>query len=284
MTLPRLAVRSATTGRKIALAVTPLLGAAALSLPAPSHAATVTCQAIDATGLLTNSIPSPNCGVLSPGDSFVIDFANVFALPANGGQLDVNAFYSLQIANLNQAALTSASFTDLKLAVKGKFNNSAFPLTPITIWSQTQPTFPLAQGLTAYATSGNSNATPPTGITGPVFDTAAITLAGPVTPSQLGSAAVVNTVPIDLVSFGVDEFTGARITGTFIGPDPTPFSAGLALFNNNPLTAMMELPFAIYGNAFNVPPTSTPGPLPLLGVGAAFSWSRRLRRRQSTRV
>jgi hypothetical protein len=36
---------------------------------------------------------------------------------------------------------------------------------------------------------------------------------------------------------------------------------------------------ATFGGGLSIAPNPVPGPLPLLGAGAAFSWSRRLRRR-----
>lgn len=53
------------------------------------------------------------------------------------------------------------------------------------------------------------------------------------------------------------------------------FSAGLAIFEPTTNPAQ-DPPDLIYGNAFNA---EVPGPLPIVGAGAAFGWSRRLRKR-----
>ena len=58
--------------------------------------------------------------------------------------------------------------------------------------------------------------------------------------------------------------------------DPTnslAFNTGVT-FDTTGLVDVTQTPITQY-----VPPSSVPGPLPLLGVGAAFSWSRQLRRR-----
>jgi hypothetical protein len=257
--------------RALALAVTPVLGAAVLGLQAPAGAAITTCQAINATSIVSNIPPSPSCGSVSVADGFILDFSNIFA--SQGGQLPIDKFYSLQIANLTTGSPTPLKLKDVKFLVSGVINSNPVTLEPITIWDQTQPTFPFAQGLTNYATGGGTGTFTPPGSMTPinVADTLALTLTGPVPPSALGSAALINTLPIRLDEIGVSSFTGAQIIGTFDGPI-TPFSAGLALFDAFPTPGVA--PNTVYGNAFFVP-----GPLPIFGAGAAYGWSRRLRRR-----
>jgi hypothetical protein len=78
-----------------------LLGLASLAAVAslsatfvqPANAANVTCQAINATGVITGAIPTSNCSSVATGDTFEIDLSAIFA--ANMGMLDVSKFYSL---------------------------------------------------------------------------------------------------------------------------------------------------------------------------------------------
>lgn len=239
----------------------------------PAAAANVSCQAINATSVIGGPLPTSNCSRVAANDTFEIDLSDIFA--ANGGTLPVNKFYSLQIANLNTGASNTLSFQDVEFLVTG----DPQPAGPITIWSSSTleavPAFPLAQGLSNYTTSGNTGMF---GMTN-VASKASFDLTGPVTPGwpNIGTAGLISTFPIDLSAAGITQFTGAKIRGKFLGSNNavTAFSAGLAQFASNPLVTPQQ-PAAIFGNAFNVP---APGPLPLLGAGAAFGMSRRLRRR-----
>ena len=259
----------------------------ALSLPLaitwaqPAQAVTVTCQAINSTSLLsglTPTIPSPACtNPVIPGDIFEIDFSNVFT--NEGGTLPLNKFYSLQIANLNTVATNTLTFSNVEFLVSGAIGNTLFTDRDITIWtdsaSEPTPAFPFAQGLGSYITSGNSGTFGSVG----VRSQASFTLTGPVAPSALGIAAVINTTAVNLQTAGITSFTGAKIRGTFTGSSSSfsGFSAGLALFDTNPNGGGVS-PTTIYGNAFNTP-ASVPGPLPILGLAAAFGFSRKLRKR-----
>jgi hypothetical protein len=249
------------------------------SFAQPASAANVSCQAINATGVIAGAPPTSNCSGLTAGDSFEIDLSEVFA--ANSGSLPLDKFYSLQIANLNTGPSNTLTFSNVEFLITGTTGNGpivVFNDQPITIWSTTAPTSPgpLAQGLGSYTTSGTSSTFP---VIGAVQSQASFTLTGPVTPQvpNIGTAALISTFPIDLQRAGVSSFTGAKIRGTFGGSSNsvTAFSAGLAQFASSPFITP-QAPSAIYGNAFNVP---TPGPLPVLGAGAAFGMSRRLRRR-----
>jgi hypothetical protein len=259
-------------------ALLPLMGS--LAFTSPAKAAPPSCQAINATGIVTGNIPSPACSnPVQAGNTFEIDFSNIFT--ANGGSLPLNKFYSLQIANLNTATANTLSFTNVEFLVSGSFGMTPFANQAITIWDMndgsyagTTPSFPLAQGLSGYLTSGNNN----TFSGRQVSSQATFTLSGPNAPGwpNLGTAGFINTVAINLQTAGITDFTGAKIRGTYSGStnDISAFSAGLALFDSDPAT-VLAAPNLIYGNAFN----AVPGPLPIVGAGAAFGWSRRLRRR-----
>ena len=86
-----------------------------------------------------------------------------------------------------------------------------------------------------------------------------------------------------------DVSTGGLLQ-SFLNPTPASFDAfgfSVALSGNNALIgALGEDNYSgaayVYASTSSSPPTqaqSVPGPLPLLGLGAAFAWSRKLRRR-----
>ena len=109
--------------------------------------------------------------------------------------------------------------------------------------------------------------------------------------------------PVKLISYniGYTQLAGSVTTtysqGLLQSIQPSNSTTGLKLFNNQ-FTALPNVPvlvssidsststIALYQiNAFTVekvalpPPSTMPGPLPILGFGAAFGFSRRLRRR-----
>lgn len=205
------------------------------------------------------------------GDTFEIDFNNVFT--SDPGSFLLTNFYSLQIANINTISPGSElSFTDVELLITGATLGGGPITTPtaIRIWQATGQT---GQGIIAYSTNGTGQ---DLGL-GEAFLSANFTLKAPQPPSTFGRAGAINTIAVNLQSAGVTEFKSAKIRGklfsaTGITSQPI-FSAGLGIFSTNPTT---QAPNAIYGNAFNTP---VPGPLPVVGAGAAFGFSRRLRRR-----
>ncbi|QPN63196.1 hypothetical protein [Synechococcus sp. CBW1004] len=247
-----------------------------MALHAPAKAATVSCKAIDATSIVSGNIPSGACtNFVQFGDIFELDFSDVFA--DNGGSLPLDKFYSLQVANLNTVPSNTLAFSNVEFLVSGQQGGTPFTDQAITIWTnsttESTPIFPFAQGLGSYSTSGTSNTFGGTD----VQSQASFTLTGPVAPpSALGIAALINTTAVNLQTAGITSFTGAKIRGTFSGSSSnfSGFSAGLALFDSDPNMGMVT-PSTVYGNAFN----AVPGPLPIVGAGAAFGWSRRLRRR-----
>jgi len=242
----------------------------------PAQAAPpISCQAIDATGLLSGpppAVPGPLCpNPVSVGDTFEIDFSNVFA--SDPGSFLLTNSYSLQIANINTISPGSElSFTDVELLITG-----ALGVTPITtptaisIWQDGAQT---GQGFSAFSTNGPGQ---DFGF-GTAYKSANFTLKAPQPPSTFGRAGVINTLAFNLQLAGVTEFRSAKLRGKLSGAtgftSQPAFSAGIGIFStNNPAT---QAPNIIYGNAFN---TTVPGPLPVLGAGAAFGFSRRLRRR-----
>lgn len=144
--------------------------------------------------------------------------------------------------------------------------------TAISIW-QTPVTQQTGQGITNYGVNGTGSNF---GF-GTAFTSANFSLTAPQPASGFGIAGLINTIPLDLTAAGVTSFTSAKIRGVLAGASNTlanpDFSAGLAIFTTNSPTN--QKPNFIYGNAFN----AVPGPLPIVGAGAAFGWSRRLRKR-----
>lgn len=271
--LPRKTFRQAVTrhARTASLAaLLPLMGSVAFTSPA--KAAPPTCQAIDASSILSSTTPSGGCSqAINPGDTFSIDFTNVF----NPTDFALDNTYSLQVANIGTGTL---DFEDVQLEITGAFSNSSgsgnfSTLTPISIWTDSGSFGPTGQGLTNYIPSVSGGPFFPGGPT--AYKKAAFSLTSPVTgwPPFGVPAGLINTFALKLSDVGVTSFTSARITGLLKSTSsPGAFSAGLGIFTtNNPAT---QSPNLIYGNAFNVP-----GPLPIVGAGAAFGWSRRLRRR-----
>ena len=251
-------------------ALLPLAGA--LAFTSPAKAAPI-CPAINASSILSSTPPSGGCSQsIDPGSTFSIDFSDVF----NATDFNIGNTYSLQVANIGTGTL---DFEDIQLEITGAFSNAttsgAFPtLTPIAIWTDLGYSGPTGQGLTNYVPSDSGGPFFPGGPT--AYKKAAFSLTSPVSgwPPFGVPAGLINTFPIKLSDVGVTSFTSARITGK-LKPTSSPgaFSAGLGIFTtNNPFS---QAPNIIYGNAFN----AVPGPLPIVGAGAAFGWSRRLRRR-----
>jgi hypothetical protein len=243
----------------------------------PAQASPITCQAINVTGLVSSTppaIPGPVCkDPLSVGDTFEIDFSNVFA--SDPASFSLSSFYSLEVANINTLAPGSQlSFADVEFLITGALHGIQITTpTAIRVWQNSGQT---GQGILAYNTNG-------TGVDegfGIAFTSANFTLEAPQLPSStFGKAGVINTIPFRLDSAGVTQFNSAMIRGKLLGatgPTSQPtLSAGLGIFTTNTPPSSGP-PNIIYGNAYN---TRVPGPLPLVGVGAAFGFSRQLRRR-----
>ena len=254
----------------------------------PVSAATVSGQAIDATSILSGTPPAaPFLGNANAGDSFEIDLLGVLA--SNAGDFDLNNLFSLQFANLNTGSgLPTVNLSDLQLQVTGAFGGTTVStFTPIAIWASAENGQPTGSAFKGAQTSQGVSAASYTATGGPfvatgAFRSLAIGLTPTNTPGTFGTAGVINTSPIKLSEAGVTSLTGLKITGKIAGyTGQGALAAGLGIYTGQPSGLPTTPPFGpnvIYGNAltYGVP---TPGPLPVLGAGAAFGMSRRLRRR-----
>jgi len=246
----------------------------AMGVAQPASAATVSVQGIDASSILNNIVPSGPFTPVLVGDTFEIDFSDLFT--STPSSFSVSNSYSLQIANIGTGTL---SFSDVELLVIGVIDPTGSAPVPfdgvVSIWQQTTlgnfaPQ--TGQGISNFSVNG----TPQDFGVGPAYKSANFTLTGPNAPTPFGVAGLINTIPLDLSSVGVIFFDAAKIRGKLSGAAGSSnlFSAGLGIFtNNNPVN---QPPNLVYGNAFSTP---VPGPLPLFGAAAAFGWSRKLRRR-----
>ena len=258
----------------------------------PAAAANVSGQAIDATSILSGTPPTaPFLGNANAGETFEIDLSNV--LTSNSADFNLNNLFSLQFANLNTGSgLPTVNLSDLQLEVTGEFaSTTVSAFTPIAIWASTengQPTDPsmLPAFLGPQTSQGAANYTAtvgPASVTN-AFKKLAISLTPTDWPGIFGTAGVINTSPARLSELGVTSLTGLKITGKIAGyTGQGALAAGLGIYTGQPAGLPTSPPFGpnvIYGNAltYGVP---APGPLPLLGAGAAFGMSRRLRRRIS---
>ena len=254
------------------------MASVAMGVAQPAQAA-VACNGIDATAALTPGFTGSGlsyCGnAASVGTNFDIDLTNVL----NPTDFNTDNVFSLQLANLNvDGSLPSLTLQNVRLSVAGFVVGNPFAEQVITIWGSTataQPTGTLAagteQGAAGYGVSGTVN--PNTG----AFPLVGVTLTPTNIASIFGTAGVLNTAPFKLSTAGVSSITKLRILGTVSGyTGPGAFAAGIGI---NTSRTSPYTPSVIYGNAFTYGLPDVPGPLPIVGAGAAFGWSRKLRRR-----
>lgn len=222
--------------------------------PAQASGGTVFCDGADATPPFVGA----SCGNLAVGDSFVIDVTEYFA-PLGDPTFDGTAFGVGAIS----FAGGSLGFTDVQAIVDGVAGGNPYPDSPIAIWAAA-PDNP--GGVSFY------EATDPAGSFG-AFQTAAFTFnAG---GGYLGS---LKAPPSAIGLTEVDSFKIVGILSSFNGVTTHGTAAGSFSFGVGDANGPGGIPFSALGGNFNAP---VPGPLPILGLGAAFAWSRGLRQRIS---
>jgi len=261
------------------------MASVAMGVAQPAQAANVSGQAINASSILGGAPPTaPFLGNVNAGETFEIDLSNVLATPTTSGDFNLTNIFSLQFANLKAGpGLPTVNLSDLQLQVTGVFNSTTInSFTPIALWETAIGGTPgggafiygpqTSQGATNYVASGTQFGTTS------AFKSLAISLTPLSSATSLGDAGLINTAPVKLSTLGVSSLTGLKITGKITGYTGSgALAAGLAIYTGSP-SAVTGAPNVIYGNAvtYGVP---VPGPVPLLGAGAAFGMSRKLRRR-----
>ena len=232
-----------------------MFGALALSASAgvlaasPSQAAALSCTGNNVFGSAATG-SGANCGGIGVGDSFSIDvtqfFANLGTLPFNNTPFGVG---------IVKAAGSSLSFSNIAARVSGVAGGNPFTDQLIAIWNA-GPDNPFG-AVDQYTPNGA--AIPPLGAFRSVdIDFGAILSglgSGKASPNLIGLTSVSKFTIEGTLSGGND--LGTTVVSFGVGPGGTP------------------TPGSTFGGYF----TTVPAPLPLLGVGAAFGWSRSLRRR-----
>jgi hypothetical protein len=204
-----------------------------------------------------------NCGVLNVGETFSIDVSDFFI-----GKLNPPSTTSFGIGIVKGTGF-GLSFSDVAGRVKGVAGGIPFD-GPIAIWGG-QNTLAIGTGPDNPFGSAPSGPFPTTNY-----------LASDQDPGNLGAYREVSfTFGNPLGGFGsgkaspflidLTEVESFIIEGTLTGASaqtPTIISFGVGP-GGTPTAS------STFGGYF----TAVPGPLPILGVGAAFGWSRSLRRR-----
>jgi len=202
-----------------------------------------------------------NCGFLGVGDTFEIDVTEFFTDPILG--LGTGNFNNTPFGiGISTSGGSTVSFSNVQAVVDGvTLSFGSFDGDPIAIWGA-NPDNPFG--------SATSNFTyTPTDQVGATFQTVAFSF-GDTGIGVFGSGkASPNTITLDQVN-------SFLITGTLASVGD-PFATNVISFGVGP--GGIPASGSTFGGYFT---TQVPGPLPLAGVGAAFAWSRRLRRKQAS--
>lgn len=208
-----------------------------------------------------------NCGFLGAGDTFQIDVTDFFN-DLGDTTFDATAFG----IGIVTPGGTTVSFSNVQAVVTGTASTGPINNSPIAIWAEeVTDTFspPLGDpapfgtaqsGTFGYTASNFFNA-------GNAFRTIAFEFG----ETGFGAFGSIKASPSLINLTTVSQFL---ITGTLdsVGDDLAPNVISFAVG-----PAGIPTPGSTFGGFFT---TTVPGPLPLAGVGAAFAWSRRLRRKQ----
>jgi len=240
--------------------------------------------------IVTNGTPVGTIDATTGPQEFEVIFNA--SNPSGGAFVDVNKFFSLQATSIKSATGGGTiSFKDVQFFVSGTTNSSfqfggalTISDTSIAVWQLTPGSE--SQGFTNYSVAGPVTTTTPAFGTGTNYRKASFDLTplGSPNPNTGLDAGQINTLAFQPSAFGISTITQLRIKGLINGSsaDGAQAAFGLALFSSDPATATSQNPvppIAIAGRAVNVDEFSVPGPLPIVGAGAAFGWSRKLRRR-----
>jgi hypothetical protein len=241
------------------------LGLLALSAPAE---ALVQCSGNNTLGSSATG-SGANCGFLEVGQTFEIDVTDFFA------NLGDPTFDGTQFGiGIVTPGNTQVGISSLQGVVTGVANSIQFTDAPIAIWasdlSKTNPSLGAPAPFGTAAT--NFTYTPGNQAPFQVFGEDVfreVTFA--FNDIGFGAFGSFKASPDQIALTKVDKFL---ITGT-LASVADPLAANVISFGVGPAGIPME--GETFGGFFT---TQVPGPLPLAGAGAAFAWSRKLRRKQ----
>lgn len=206
-----------------------------------------------------------NCGSLRIGEELHLDVTSYFQENAS------NPFFPLvPIAPAIGTNGTSlVGFKDVVFSVTGTVDLGAGPTPfsgPAAVWG-THPTGPFGSATTITYNPSSEGPLPGT------FQTISFQFKDPGVGIFGGEAASASAIGLNLASV-----TKASIKATLVG-GVNPTNPTIVSFGLGPKLDPDAIPAAgtTIGGFIT---TEVPGPLPIAGVGAAFAWSRNLRRKQ----
>jgi hypothetical protein len=257
------------------------LGLLALSAPAE---AILQCQGIGAKfgetefGTATTG-SGKNCGFLGAGGDFSINVTDFFT-----GRLGTEPFDMTQFGvGIITAGTSQVSFSNVQAVVNGTVFGNPFA-GPIAIWGEDLGSAPMGIGDPAPFGSAlganfsyqafDDEDSPLGAFRGIDFSFNNLGVGGfgswKASPDQIQLTAVESfLITGRLESVGTGDPSSTNIISFAVGP------GGFPAADND---------FATIGTFGGYFTTQVPGPLPLAGVGAAFAWSRKLRRKQKADI
>ncbi|MFZ0406643.1 MAG: hypothetical protein WAM11_00825 [Cyanobium sp.] len=263
------------------------MASVAMGKAQPAQAA-ISCPALPVTGLpgwaVDNGTPCGTVDSTTGAQQFTVDYTAVIADPANVADFNLANYFSLQSVSINTGAGSTIGFSDVRFLVSGFIGATPLIDQSIAVWQDlaTVQADPTSQGYSGYWV-----AEPVATAFGTNYKTASFFL----TPGGVNvvtglDAGLINTKAFQPSAFGMTALSSLKITGTITGGSIDGGAAAFGLanfqgyntgdpFGTTPGGSVM--PDTIFGRAVLV--NQVPGPLPLFGAGAAFGWSRRLRRR-----
>ena len=235
-------------------------GAGLLALSSPAHAL-VSCAGNANFGTATTG-SGANCGFLGVGQTFEIDVTPFFP------GLNPNTQVGIGIVT---GGGSTVSFSSLEAVVTGQASTGPITNAPIGIWAQNVTDMPMGLGAPnpfGTATLGSFTYTPSNFFApGNAFRTIAFGFGA----TGLGGFGSLKASPAQIGLTRVDQFL-IRGTLASVGNNQAENFISFAVGPGGIPTAG-----STFGGFFS---TNVPGPLPIPGAGAAFAWSRRLRRKQ----
>lgn len=246
------------------LGVTAATAGHALVGSAPAQAL-VMCTGNTTLGTLEGGFGS-DCGPLSIGETVRIDVSSYFQ---PGGFAFENPDQPIA-PGVGTNGTSSVAFRDVEVSFTAlDVEGSTLFSGPAAVWGD------VPNGTFGSADTVTYNATNPSSLPTDTFRTLAFRFNEPGIGVFVGEALSVNQIGMAL---GIDmaRVTNATFSATLVeGVNPiNPTIVGFGLESRIPGVIPQD-GTVIGGNV-----TTVPGPLPIAGAGAAFAWSRKLRRKQ----